>query len=385
MEDAVVIEREFIVSDAKKTFRLNFSLFAVYDGHGGAMCSTFLAEHTADVLIRHLSATRGANVGKSLADAIAELDESCLKSAEDGSGSTGVILLIDRDRSELWVANIGDSRCVLLSSGGVTQLSIEHKPSEPTERARIEAATGWVAFGRVMGILAVSRSFGDRDFKSHSAELIISTPSITHRRLTARDEHIILACDGLWDVFSNDEIYRFVQIANEAFPDLTLDQLATDIVTDAIQNRHSRDNVSAILLKTYVSESPKFHTKSSDLDATLESEDSEPKLTLVSDYVLKGKPASDKSDAVASAAGDSTKESSATSSTDARKASDTRAEKSTLSGGGGGSTSSSETEGATDALAGLDIAPSAIGGVVRGGGRGRGAGRGSRPSDEFVE
>jgi hypothetical protein len=44
-------------------------------------------------------------------------------------------------------------------------LTYKHKPSSADERKRIEALGGTVVFGRLFGDLAVSRAFGDRDYK----------------------------------------------------------------------------------------------------------------------------------------------------------------------------------------------------------------------------
>ncbi|ETO04772.1 protein phosphatase [Reticulomyxa filosa] len=108
-----------------------------------------------------------------LLKALEELDDSSMEQCADGSGSTGVMVIIDKQSNDLWCANVGDSRCVLVKENGeVTQLSVEHKPTDSNERKRIEDAKGWVAFGRVMGILAVSRSFGDKDFKTHLKNLV---------------------------------------------------------------------------------------------------------------------------------------------------------------------------------------------------------------------
>ncbi|CAM9984539.1 unnamed protein product, partial [Sphacelaria rigidula] len=61
----------------------------------------------------------------------------------------------------LHVANVGDCRAVLCRGGKAQAITLDHKPSVPSEAARIEAAGGFVSCGRVNGILGVSRSFGD--------------------------------------------------------------------------------------------------------------------------------------------------------------------------------------------------------------------------------
>jgi protein phosphatase 1G len=61
----------------------------------------------------------------------------------------------------LYVANAGDSRCVLSRKGRAVPLSADHKPEDEPERSRIERAGGVVtADGRVNGGLNLSRAIG---------------------------------------------------------------------------------------------------------------------------------------------------------------------------------------------------------------------------------
>jgi integrin-linked kinase-associated serine/threonine phosphatase 2C len=58
-----------------------------------------------------------------------------------------------------------------------------------------------------MGIVEVSRSIGDGRFKRCG---IISVPDVLRCQLTDNDRFILVACDGLWKVFSTDEAADFV-------------------------------------------------------------------------------------------------------------------------------------------------------------------------------
>ena len=66
---------------------------------------------------------------------------------------------------ELFVANAGDSRCVLSRSGQAVAMTQDHKPNDAEEYARIQKAGGFVADGRVNGSLNLSRALGDLDYK----------------------------------------------------------------------------------------------------------------------------------------------------------------------------------------------------------------------------
>lgn len=79
------------------------------------------------------------------------------------SGSTAVCALVFPDC--IYIANCGDSRAVLCRGGIPVVSTKDHKPKDPEEKARIEAAGGSVHGNRVMAVLAVSRALGDIDLK----------------------------------------------------------------------------------------------------------------------------------------------------------------------------------------------------------------------------
>ena len=75
------------------------------------------------------------------------------------SGCTAVVALLRG--KDLYVANAGDSRCVVSREGKAVDMSVDHKPEDDLERNRIEKAGGRVtADGRVNGGLNLSRAIG---------------------------------------------------------------------------------------------------------------------------------------------------------------------------------------------------------------------------------
>ena len=134
--------------------------------------------------------------------------------AGPSAGCTAVVALIAD--GQLIVANAGDSRCVLCRSGEASALSRDHKPTDADEHARIVAAGGFVAEGRVNGSLNLSRALGDMEYKNRrdlpaAAQAVTAQPEILSTRIHEGDEFIILACDGIWDVMTNQQAVDFVR------------------------------------------------------------------------------------------------------------------------------------------------------------------------------
>ncbi|KPP77473.1 hypothetical protein Z043_103101 [Scleropages formosus] len=135
-----------------------------------------------------------------------------LSASYDEAGTTCLIALLSD--KELTVANVGDSRGVLCDKdGNAIPLSHDHKPYQLKERKRIKRAGGFISFNgswRVQGILAMSRSLGDYPLKN--LNVIIPDPDILAFDLDKlQPEFMILASDGLWDAFSNEEAVRFIK------------------------------------------------------------------------------------------------------------------------------------------------------------------------------
>ncbi|XP_039986747.1 integrin-linked kinase-associated serine/threonine phosphatase 2C isoform X4 [Xiphias gladius] len=248
------------------------SYFAVFDGHGGARASRFCAEHLHHNLAKKFPSGDTENVDKlikkCLLDTFRQTDEDFLKKAssqkpawKDGSTATCVLVVDDT----VYVANLGDSRAVLCRMEAAAAadgqrrsvtlaLSKEHNPTMYEERMRIQRAGGTVRDGRVLGVLEVSRSIGDGQYKRCG---VISSPDLRRCQLTANDRFIILACDGLFKVFSADEAVKFVlNILQEGIveqrPGLTEDEVRFEaacqqLASEAVR-RGCADNVTVILV-----------------------------------------------------------------------------------------------------------------------------------------
>ncbi|XP_020597512.1 probable protein phosphatase 2C 73 [Phalaenopsis equestris] len=139
------------------------------------------------------------------------------------SGTTAVSVV--KLRENLLVANLGDSRAILgrrdeKNKLVPVQLTVDLKPNLPNEAERINSCKGrvfalkeepdvhriWLPDDDCPG-LAMARAFGDFCLKDYG---LISTPELSSWKLTEKDEFVVLATDGLWDVLSNKQVVKTV-------------------------------------------------------------------------------------------------------------------------------------------------------------------------------
>ncbi|XP_034251807.1 probable protein phosphatase CG10417 isoform X2 [Thrips palmi] len=155
-------------------------------------------------------------------DSVDEEDEDCdfamgLKEEPGAdSGCTAVVALLKG--RDLYVANAGDSRCVVCRNGTAVEMSLDHKPEDASEWQRITNAGGKVTCdGRVNGGLNLSRAIGDHAYKQNkekeaTEQMITALPDIKTLRINPDvDEFMVLACDGIWNYLSSQDVVDFVR------------------------------------------------------------------------------------------------------------------------------------------------------------------------------
>ncbi|EJD03382.1 protein serine/threonine phosphatase 2C [Fomitiporia mediterranea MF3/22] len=140
-------------------------------------------------------------------------------------------------RRVLYTANAGDARAVLCRGGKAVRLTYDHKGSDKQEAKRILDAGGLVISGRVNGILAVTRSLGDSSMK----DFVVGAPYTTETELGDDDDFLILACDGVWDVTSDQEAVDMVRNVTDP------QQASSILVQHAL--KESTDNITAIVVR----------------------------------------------------------------------------------------------------------------------------------------
>ncbi|KAG8916804.1 Protein phosphatase 2C 2 [Tulasnella sp. 417] len=195
----------------------NNAFFGVYDGHGGSSAAKFSGEHVPKRLASE-EAYKSEDYKLALKKAFLGTDEDLRSDSNffrDPSGCTAVVALITTD-DKIYVANAGDSRSVLGTKGEAKPLSFDHKPQNEGESSRIRAAGGFVEYGRVNGNLALSRAIGDFEFKSNQSlepekQIVTSDPEITVHEPTEDDEFLVIACDGIWDCLTSQQVVDIVR------------------------------------------------------------------------------------------------------------------------------------------------------------------------------
>eukprot|EP01017_Pseudomicrothorax_dubius_P011488 TRINITY_DN142_c0_g1_i1.p1 TRINITY_DN142_c0_g1~~TRINITY_DN142_c0_g1_i1.p1 ORF type:complete len:526 (-),score=65.45 TRINITY_DN142_c0_g1_i1:47-1624(-) len=261
----------------QKDISQQIHFFGVYDGHGGSKCADYLRDQVHSLIFKDkcfpINVKEALRLGFESAERI--FLDAAVKSTKAGrperSGSCALVALFMGDFC--YVANVGDSRAVLSCSGGrVVDMSRDHKPFDEIEYKRITEAGGQVTpatFGQsamdgsvvagpprvVPGNLAVSRTFGDLDAKlpqlGGNPKAVIAQPDVRSFRVTAEQDFLVLATDGVFDVLSSEEVISTVWMTVRESGAKDIHELCAAAVDNILRfafAKNSTDNITVIIL-----------------------------------------------------------------------------------------------------------------------------------------
>lgn len=112
------------------------------------------------------------------------------------------------------------------------------------EQQRIEEAGGMVIFigtWRVNGNLSVSRAIGDAKDKKY----VIGEGDVTRTAMTGKEDYLVVACDGIWDVVDDQELVECIgkHLSKENQRSTTAKALV-----EFAKSEGSGDNMTAIII-----------------------------------------------------------------------------------------------------------------------------------------
>ena len=261
MEDAHLVNLSFDSDTA---------LFGVFDGHGGREIAQFCEKYFPIELLKNESFKK-KNYKIALEETFLKMDSLLLskKSAEllkdfhrtsggnSSAGSTAIVILITK--SDIYVANAGDSRAVLFTNNGeVLPLSFDHKPDLDLENKRIINAGGVVVEGRVNCTLNLSRAIGDLEFKRNDLlpleqQIITSYPDVIVRPLSPTANFMIIGCDGIWETMSALSICQLADARFKGNQSVRLSTICEELLDKMVAKDTLEgvgcDNMTCIMVK----------------------------------------------------------------------------------------------------------------------------------------
>jgi len=242
-------------NDDHKHKRMSFSVF---DGHGGDEAAKFCTQHLPQYVNQFIDEIGNHahnhnvddnddemtdhddddDIAAAIRKAFHKTDREFEKEAFNNkceAGAVGVYAYYHYDPETssgyIYVANVGDCRAILCSDGKVKQLTIDHNPKNESEKERCgnlirdksDLLSGAVAVTRAIGDYYrvkdndnnnninkdqkakpnINDNHNDPIYKHKKLDGLSCDPHIIKHKLQDKDEFLIIACDGLWEVVKN--------------------------------------------------------------------------------------------------------------------------------------------------------------------------------------
>jgi adenylate cyclase len=231
MEDCVVL----------RTYSDSAFLFGVFDGHGGSTASTTAAHCLEEEVRLRIIESVVPNVAQAFAGCFTAVNRK-LALLDVPDGCTAAVAFVYEDI--VYAAGVGDSRIVRVRQSKCKRLTVDAKPTVRPEYQRLrEAGLVINAEGRVGGKLGVARALGDFS----CGDGIFVEPDVKAFHIKESDDAVVVACDGLWDMVSDEDAAEIVR-KGETAADAAV---ALKNVAFALG---SLDNITVIVVKWHPAE-----------------------------------------------------------------------------------------------------------------------------------
>ncbi len=240
------------------------SILAVFDGHGGSAASHFV--------MQHFETCFNGDIARAL-----QTCDARFRSHIRNNGHVGTTAIVCQFKTwgkgwDIATGNVGDSRAILVQDGQIVSLSKDHSPATNQEEMDRLTTTGAVvsrggfalqAIAWLRGIslcprvyhpktgeggLNMSRAIGDDCLKPY----VIPDAEITHHETCGKNDFVIIASDGLWEVLSNSEAANIVSDVRKQFQfssEGNISMLAAVELVQRAQRIGTTDNVTVIVAR----------------------------------------------------------------------------------------------------------------------------------------
>lgn len=298
MEDAFIATTNINLNSNTQQICKN-ALFAIFDGFAGNEASRWCKHNFVPLLISEIASKRYHSTSSELDLSTLDLDrvstqpqtqpqpqspnnindiglETILNSTfkkinkeltnqlvdvNNKAGCTAAIVFLELDNEDeissavtnqhihLYTANVGDTRIVLGYKNKAYRLTTDHKVINTDESDRIVESGGYIWNGRVNGLLAITRALGgetmlhDGGISCNPKVSRLDIPIvISHHNEDKDGLFLILGCDGIWDVISDQEAVELIQDINDC-------KEASQLLVEKAIERGSMDNVTCIVVR----------------------------------------------------------------------------------------------------------------------------------------
>lgn len=207
------------ISEVHRT-PVQVATYAIFAGHGGTTAAELCARNFVPTLLDDSVLKRDPE--RAIRNACQAQEAFVLaKSALDCAYYGTTLLFTMIYGQKVYIANIGNSRAVIATKDGAQAITQEHDGSNSEEVARVIQAGGFFQDGKVNNLIPMTRSIGDLELKDRkhitfpnrkmTRDIVIGVPDIYQRKLSPRDEFLVMASSEVWKNLSNNVVVQTIR------------------------------------------------------------------------------------------------------------------------------------------------------------------------------
>lgn len=224
----------------------NETVFCIYDGHNGEIIQKYLQKNFELAYKRNINKLK-KNYEEALKKTFFDLDTCIKKFNTYDNGSTACIAHIIKDPKNtkfpytIYTANVGDTRCSLISPSLIKRLSYDHRVTNLNEKLKLAQNGINIPDPSINGEIMLSRAFGDVPLKKYG---IKCEPFIQKSMVSIKNtyEYFFLASDGIWDYITENEIQKLI-------PNCLDTEILSKTLIKMALSRGAWDNISLFVIR----------------------------------------------------------------------------------------------------------------------------------------
>jgi len=234
---------------------------AVFDGHGGSEAVDYVQQNFSEQFAKH----KGIEPHEALMQALQKIDHDLKAPQFQESGTTAIIAHIKN--AQATIANVGDSRAILIRDNKVIYETTDHSLDDPREIKKIKEAGGSIIYknggayvGDIIfyGAINMSRTLGNWNIRKRPIGRGITAKPDIHTEKMLQNDILVLASDGIWDVLPCDTVAAIIATVrkkNKLAGTAGFIKEAAEQLNLEAQKRGATDNTTAMIL--HFKEQPK--------------------------------------------------------------------------------------------------------------------------------
>ncbi|GBC08016.1 hypothetical protein RclHR1_07860010 [Rhizophagus clarus] len=229
-----------------------YSFFGVYDGHLGSDTAEYISKNLHLNIFKKIREIGEENIEEAIKDGFMQTDNDwkdetseSRKNTHLDSGSTAIVAVMTPNKT-IYIGNAGDSRAVMSVCGSAKPLSEDHRPNLNREFQRIQQAGGYPSNYNVCRCFGDFNKCKNNPDKGPKEQIFIAYPDVMTYKVDTETDFLVLACDGIWDYMSSENVIDFIYEELQVNKDLS--KTCENLLNKCLHDRNGTDNMSVIII-----------------------------------------------------------------------------------------------------------------------------------------